>query len=305
MKKAIELFVRFPFYANLILVFFIIVGGISLYSMKKSFFPERESHIINVSVMYPGASPVEMEEGITSRIEEAVRAIPGIYEINSVSSENSSRVTIEFEPGYDIDEALIEVKNAVDGISALPTAAERPIVAKTRTTSPAARMEVTGNVDLMTLKSYAQQVEEDFLASGYMSQVSISGFPALEISVEAHEEDLLRYGITFTDLQNAISNNNRDVSGGQIRSAEEELLIRLRSRSSDPNKIGNIILRADADGSVIRIRDIASVKMKFSDVPNKAIERGNPVINLRVNKLITEDLDAIDKYITNYVQDFN
>lgn len=305
MKKLIEIFVRYPFYANLILIFFVIVGGISLYSMKKSFFPERESHYINVSVFYPGASPVEMEEGITSRIEEAVRAIPGIYEITSVSSENSARVTIEIEPSYDIDEALIEVKNAVDGISALPTAAERPIVAKTRTTSPAARMLVTGEVDLMTLKSYAQQVEEDFLSSGLMSQVSISGFPALEISVEAHEEDMLRYGFTFNDLQSAISNNNRDVSGGQIRSEDEELLIRLRSRSSDPNKIGNIILRADPDGSIIRIRDVAEVKMKFSDVPSRALEFGNPVINLRVNKLITEDLDEIDQYIKEYVKDFN
>ena len=305
MKKLIEIFVRFPFYANLILVFFIVVGGISLYSMKKSFFPERESHYISVRVAYPGASPVEMEEGVTSRIEEAVRAIPGIYEINSVSSENSTRVTIEIEPSYDIDEALIEVKNAVDGISALPSAAERPIVAKSRTTSPAARLLVTGKVDLMTLKSYAQQIEEDFLASGYMSQVSIYGFPSLEISVEAHEEDMLRYGFTFNDLQNAIANNNRDVSGGQLRSEEEELLIRLRSRSSDPNKIGNIILRAAPDGSIIRIRDIAEVKMKFSDVPNKAIEKGNPVISMRVDKLITEDLDEIDKYIKEYVQTFN
>jgi len=305
MKKLIEIFVRFPFYANLILVFFIIVGGISLASMKKSFFPERESHYINVSVYYPGASPTEMEEGVTSRIEEAVRAIPGIYEINSISSENNSKVTIEIEPRYDIDEALIEVKNAVDGISSFPTAAERPIVAKSRTTSPAARLLVTGDVDLMTLKSYAQQIEEDFLSSGYMSQVSISGFPDLEISVEAHEEDMLRYGFTFDDLQNAISNNNRDVSGGQLRSMDEELLIRLRSRSSDPNKIGNIILRAEPDGSIIRIRDVAEVKMKFSDVPSKALENGNPVINLRVNKLITEDLDAIDKYIKSYVKDFN
>ena len=228
--------------------------------MKKSFFPERESHILRVSVSYPGASPVEMEEGVTSRIEEAVRAIPGIYEINSVSSENSSRVTIEIEPNYDVDEAMIEIKTAVDGISALPTAAERPIVSKTRTTSPAARLMVTGDVDLMTLKSYAQQVEEDFLASGHISQVSISGFPALEISVEASEENLLRYGITFSEIQNAISQNNRDVSGGQIRSEEEELLIRMRSRSADPNKIGNIILRANPDGSVIRIRDIAHGK---------------------------------------------
>lgn len=305
MKKAVEIFVRFPIYANLIILFLIVVGGLSLAAMKKSFFPERETHLLSISVFYPGASPVEMEEGITSRIEEAVRGIPGIYEINSVSSENSSRVSIEFEPEYDIDEALIEVKNAVDGISALPTAAERPIVSKRRTTSPAMRLIISGDVDLLTLKSYAQQVEEDFLSSGLISQVTISGYPELEISVEAKEEDLLRYGLTFNDIQNAISQNNRDVSGGQIRSMDEELLIRLRSRSADPNKIGDIILRANPDGSVIRIRDIAEVKKKFSDTPNRAMEKGKPLVNITVMKLITEDLDDIDKYIKEYVADFN
>jgi len=305
MKKAVELFVRFPFYANLIIIFLLIVGGMSMFSMKKSFFPERPSRMLYVTVFYPGASPVEMEEGVTSRIEEAVRAIPGIYEINSTSSENSSRVTIEIIPGYDIDEALIEVKNAVDGISSFPTAAERPIVFKSRTTSPAMRLLVTGDVDLLTLKEYAQQVEEEFLASGIISQVTISGYPPLEISVEAHEDDLLRYGITFNELQSAISQNNRDVSGGQLRSKEEELLIRLRSRSADPNKISDIILRANPDGSIIRIRDIALVKKKFSDTPNKALENGKPLISMTVMKLITEDLTEIDKYIKQYVQDFN
>lgn len=305
MKKIIEVFVRFPFYANLILLFLAIVGGLSLFTMKKSFFPERPSRMLYVRVYYPGASPVEMEEGVTSRIEEAVRAIPGIYEITSTSSENSSSVSIEITPGYDIDEALIEVKNAVDGISSFPTAAERPIVYKSRTVSPAARLIVTGDVDLLTLKEYAQQIEEEFLASGVITQVSLSGFPDLEISVEAHEEDLLRYGITFSDIQNAISQNNKDVSGGQLRSMDEELLIRLRSRSADPNKIGDIIVRANTDGSVIRIRDIASVKRKFSETPNKALEKGKPLINISVMKLITEDLAEIDEYIQAYVEDFN
>jgi multidrug efflux pump subunit AcrB len=305
MKKLVEIFVRFPFYANLTIVFLLIVGGLSMYTMKKSFFPERPSRMLYVSVSYRGASPVEMEEGVTSRIEEAVRAIPGIYEITSTSSENSSRVTIEIIPGYDIDEALIEVKNAVDGISSFPTAAERPLVYKSRTTSPGMRLLVTGDVDLLTLKGYAQRIEEDFLGSGVISQVSLSGYPPLEISVEANEEDLLRYGITFNELQNAISQNNRDVSGGQIRSKEEELLIRMRSRSADPNKIGEIILRANTDGSIIRIRDIALVKKKFSDTPNKTLENGKPLISISVSKLISEDLSVIDKYIKEYVVDFN
>jgi len=306
MRKIVETFVRFPFYANLIVLFLLIVGGISLATMKLSFFPERPSKMIYVRVAYPGASPVEMEEGVTSRIEEAVRGIPGIYEITSTSSENSASVQIEITGDINIDETLIEVKNAVDGISSFPTAAERPIVYKQRTTSPAARLIVTGDVDLLTLKDYAQQIEEDFLSSGYISQVSLSGYPDLEISVEAHEETLLRYGITFTQLQNAITQNNRDVSGGQLRSDDEEMLIRLRSRSADPNKIGEIILKANSDGSVIRIRDVATVKKKFSDItPDKSLEQGNPVISISVSKLISEDLGDIDDYIQDYVKNFN
>jgi multidrug efflux pump subunit AcrB len=164
---------------------------------------------------------------------------------------------------------------------------------------------MSGDVDLMTLKEYAQQVEEELLASGKVSQVDIYGFPQLEISVEATEQNLLRYGLTFNDLQNAIAQNNRDVSGGEIRSMKEELVIRLRSRSADPNKIGDIVLRANTDGSLIRIRDVAEVKKKFADVPTKSLRKGKPVITLSISKLIVEDLEAIDKYVHAYIEEFN
>ena len=75
MKKVISLFIKYPFYANLIIGVFLIAGAYSFLNMKKSFFPERESRYINISVFYPGASPKEMEEGLTTRIEEAVRGI--------------------------------------------------------------------------------------------------------------------------------------------------------------------------------------------------------------------------------------
>ncbi len=305
MRKLVEIFVRFPFYANLIILVLVVAGFLSLISMKKSFFPEVKSKFIFVTVFYPGASPVEMEEGVTSRIEEAVRGIVGIREITSTSSEDMTRVSIETTGEYDIDETLMDVKNAVDGISSFPTAAERPIVFKQRTSSRAMFLRVTGDVDLLTLKNYAQQIEEDFLASGVISQVQLSGFPPLEISVEAKEETLLRYGITFDQLSQAISSNNRDVSGGLIRSKEEELLIRLRSRSSDANKIGNIVLRANPDGSLIRIRDVAEVKKKFADVANKVLIKGKPMVSISVSKLIVEDLEEITEYVENYIEEFN
>ncbi len=309
MRKIIVKFVEYPIYANLIIVLVILAGGFSYVSMKKAFFPETTSRIISVSVFYPGASPVEMEEGVTSRIEEAIRGLIGIKEINSTSVENRATVTIETTGEYPIDEILIEVKNAVDGISSLPSAAERPIVAKQRSRAMALFMDLTADedsdVDLMTLKNYAQRIEEDFFNSGVISQISLSGFPQPEISVEVKEEELLRHNLTFEMLARAIQRNNQDISGGQIKSDDEELLIRLRSRSTDPNKIGEIILRGEPDGSFLRLRDVAVVKKKFSETSNKSWVNGKPSISIRVDKLPEEDLEAITDYAREYMKEFN
>ena len=309
MRKLIETFVEYPIYANLLIAVVIFAGGFSLISMKKAFFPEMESRIITVSVFYPGASPVEMEEGVTSRVEEAIRGLIGIKEINSTSVENRSSVTIETTGEYDINEVLMEIKNAVDGISSLPSAAERPVVSKRRSRATALFMALTPNdhttIDLMTLKEYAQRIEEDLFNSGVMSQISLSGFPQAEISVEIKEQEMLRYNLTFDDIIQAIQGNNQDVSGGEIKSEEEELLIRLRSRSTDPNKIGNIILRAQSDGSYIRINDVAEVKKKFADVTRKSWLNGNTSISITVEKLPEEDLEEITVFARKYINEFN
>ncbi len=309
MRKIVEKFVEYPIYANMMIAVVLLAGVLSYASMRKAFFPEAKSRIITISVFYPGASPVEMEEGVTSRIEEAIRGLIGVKEINSTSVENSSRITIETTGEYPIDEILIEVKNAVDGISALPSAAERPIVSKQRSRAMAIFLDLsaTGDakVDLMALKNHAQRIEEDFFNSGIMSQIAVSGFPQPEISVEIREDQLMRYQLTFDDLSHAISRNNQDVSGGLIKSENEELLIRLRSRSADPNKIGNIILKAKPDGSYLRIRDVALVKKKFAETSNKSWINGKQSVSIRVDKLPEEDLEEITDFVREYMKEFN
>jgi multidrug efflux pump subunit AcrB len=309
MRKFIERFVEYPMYANIIIAVVIIAGIFSYTSMNKSFFPEMESRIISVSVSYPGASPVEMEEGVTSRIEEAVRGLIGIKEVTSTSVENRSSVQIETTGEYPIQEVLFEVKNAVDGISSLPSAAERPIVSKQRSRAFALFMTLAASegydISLMSLKEYGQVIEEDFLNSGVISQVSLSGYPSPEISVEIREDDLLRYNLTFDDLTRAIQNNNQDVSGGEIKSDDEELLIRLRSRSTDPDKISNIILGGKPDGTYLTIRDVAEVKKKFSDTPNESYINGRKAVSLMIEKLPEEDLQEITEFAMAYMDSFN
>ncbi len=306
MKKIVSLFVKYPFYANIVIFVIMLAGLFSLaFQMKKSLFPEFSTRNIVVSVSYPGASPKEMEEGITVRIEEALRGLAGIKEINSTSSENFSRVQIETTGEYDIDETLMEVKNAVDGISSMPVDAEKPIVFKQRNSTFAMFLGISGDVDLQTLKKYADEIEIDLYNSGVMSQISVGGYPSLELSVEVSEENLRRYNLTFDEIERAISFNNRDISGGQIKSQEEEILIRLRSRSVDPEKIESIILRANPDGSYLRIGDIAKVHLQFADVASGTTMNGKPSISFNINKLPEEDLKEIKDFCLDYVEEFN
>lgn len=305
MRKIISEFVKTPFYANIIIAV-ILIGGIFSYTqMSKSFFPDMTSRHIMINVMYPGASPVEMEEGITSRIEEACRGLVGIKEITSTSSENMATISIETTGEYDIDETLMEVKNNVDGISSLPVDAERPIIYKRRAMSMAAFVTLEGDVDNLTMRSYYNKIEADLLSSGVVSQVSPMGAVEPEISVEINEEELLRYNLTLTDISNAIRMNNQDISGGLIKNDREEFLIRLRSRSTDPDKIGNIILRANPNGSYIRIRNVATVKKQQPIDFYPTYSKGKKVITLMVNKLPEEDLEEIHHFLIDYIEKFN
>ncbi len=305
MKKIVSLFVKYPFYANII-IFVMLVGGIiSFANMKRSFFPDVKEKIISISVAYPGASPKEMEEGITVRIEESVRGIAGIKEVTSTSSENFANVQIESTGEYDIDEILMEVKNAIDGITSMPVDAEKPVVSKIRSRSMAMYVGLFGETDLITLKRYADEIENDFYNSGIVSQITISGYPALELSVEISEENLLRYNLTFDEVARAINQNNLDISGGQIRSDEEEMMIRSRYRSVEPEDIAQIIIKANEDGSHVRIKDVGEVKLQFADVANQSYMNGTRSISIQINKLPAEDLSEISKYINDYIIKFN
>ncbi|WP_044208303.1 efflux RND transporter permease subunit [Flammeovirga sp. OC4] len=304
MKKLITTFVEKPFYAHMSLLLIILLGGIATYSMRKASFPLIESRIITVSVMYQGASPKEMDEGVTTLIENEIRGIPGIKETRSVSAENMATVTVTTEAKADIDEVLTDVKNAVDGISNFPAGAEKPSVSKTRATTSAMFLDLKGE-NLRDLKNYAQRIEDDFLASGKISQIAISGFPNTEISVEVDEDLLRRYNISIDDIKTAISNNNLDITGGTIKNEREEIAVLARYRSSNPEDIKDIVVRATADGRVIKVGDLANVHYQFADVPNAVWMNGKNAISIQISKLHTEDLQNISEYINEYKEEFN
>ncbi len=306
MRAVVSFFVKYPIWANAI-IFIALVGGIATYyiNLKKSSFPERDPNRITVTVNYPGASPEEMEEGLTIKIEEAIKGLEGIDEVTSVSSENTSSINIVAVEGTDLDELTTEVKNSIDQINSFPVAAEKPIVFKQKSTTFVTYMGIRGDVALVDLKKAAELVEDDFLNSGFISQIRLSGFPNIEISIEVSEDDLSRYGITFDEVAAAVRNNNRDVSGGSIKTESEEIRIRANAKEFDPSIIEEIVVRANPDGAKLLLKDVANLKRQFADVPNRTYYNDERVVTIIISKLPEEDIEEISTYLDDYMKEYN
>ena len=128
MSRAIAWFARNHVAANLLMLMVIAAGFASLPSIQQKPFPDIEVEIVQIGVVYPGAAPEEVEEGVCIRIEEAIQAIDGIERLTSTANENACGVSAELIAGYPIDRALSEIKNEVDAITTFPEDAEEPVV---------------------------------------------------------------------------------------------------------------------------------------------------------------------------------
>jgi multidrug efflux pump subunit AcrB len=307
MKGIITHFIKYPVAVNIVILGFFILGAMGMFSMRSSFFPLQESKIVNVTVAYPGASPEEMEEGVVLKIEDNLRGLIGVERFTSTSSENTARIVVEAQKGYDIDVLLADVKNAVDKVPSFPVEMEPPVVSKQETLTNAVDMVVTGKkgVGLSQLKAKAREIESDLRNIDGISQVTISGFPDEEINIAVKEEALRSYGLTFTEIAQAIRTTNILVTGGSIKTAEEEYLIRVKNRSYYAKELEKVIVRSQADGSKVRLADVAQVRDRFTEIPDRSFYNSSPSVEINISTTNTEDLvRAVDKTLA-YIEEYN
>ena len=306
MEKIISYFIKFPVAVNIFILAFFAFGLAGALSMKSSYFPLTESQNISVNLVYPGASPEEMEEGIVLKIEDNLKGIVGIDRVTSVSRENSATINIETLKGKNIDVVLADVKNAVDRVPSFPSGMEPPIIAKIETIRPTISFSISGDeIPLSTLKEYARKVENDLRNIDGISQVILSGFPDQEIEIAVRENDLIAYNLSFVEVANAISRTNLLISGGNIKTNDEDYLIRARNRNYYGNELLNLVVRADESGNIIRLSDIADVSDTWSENPDRIYFNGKKSINITVNNTISEDLISTADNVKSYILKFN
>ena len=307
MKKIITYFIKYPVAVNVIIIAFFGFGILGAISMKSSFFPLVDSQLIRISLAYPGASPAEMEEGVVLKIEDNLKGIVGVERVTSVSRENSASVNVEVEKGKNIDVVLSDVKNAVNRVPSFPSGMEPPVIAKVENNRPTISFTLSGeNVSLKALKQYARNVENDIRGIEGISQVAITGYPNEEIEIAVRENDLRAFDLSITEVANAVRNSNILITGGNIKTADEDYLIRASNRSYYGVELQNLIVRTEINGNIIRLKDVAELRDAWSENPDRLFYNGDLAIDITVSNTNNEDLissaDKIKEYIYKYNQ---
>lgn len=306
MRKFLGFFIKYSITVDVLLVGAFIFGIVAWNNLNSTFFPILPERFIVINAVYPGASPSEIEEGVVQKIEENLKGISGIERFTSVSSENTATITVEAYRDADSKEVLDDVENAVNQIASFPQGLEPVTVFLRENLTLTITLAITAETaDLKSLKSIARDIEDDLRDYEGISKISLLGFPEEEIVIQVDEDALRAYDLSFQQIGTAVRNANLDITGGNIKTEREELLIRGSFKEDDPTAFLDIVVKADEQGNVIYLDDVANVVQQFTDTPAKIELNGDRAVEVQVENTTSQDILSAEEKVLEYVEDYN
>jgi len=266
MHALITWFTRNPVAANLLMMFLIVWGLVTLATrLPLEVFPSFELDTIVIDVPFRGATPAEVEQGVTIRIEEAIQDLPGIKRIVSRANEGIGTFSVDVEPDRDPRQVLSDIEQRVGGIPSLPAEAERPSVRIPTIDNEVISVIVSGAMPERELREVAARVRDELEALPRVSQVRLSGARDFELSIEIEPATLARYGLTLGDVAAAIETDSLDLAAGAVQSAGGEVLLRTRGQAYAADDYAQVVVLARPDGTRITLGDIADIDDGFEE----------------------------------------
>ena len=286
---------------NLIMVFIIMAGLFTVLGMRREMFPQFALDMINVSVVYPGASPQEVEEGICIKIEEQIKGVEGISKIRSGSYQDLGSVTVELDSNATLQTVLDDMKTQIDLIDTFPEEAEDPVIVEIINKDPTITVGVYGDVSEKLLRKTAEQIRDDLINTGPISLVELVGARDYEIAIEVSEENLRRYSLSFDQVVAAVRTGSIDLPGGTIKTRRGEILVKSMGQLYTGREFEKLPLITLADGAVLYLGDVARVTDGFEDADIITKFNGKPAVMVRVNRTKHEDVIKISDTVRAYV----
>ncbi|MFH2031536.1 MAG: efflux RND transporter permease subunit [Bacteroidota bacterium] len=289
-----------------ILIAIITIIGITSYiSLPREASPDVQIPLVIVSTPYFGVSPEDIESLITQPIEKEINAISEVKQITSSSMEGFSLVRVEFESGFDIDEALQKIRDKVNKAEAkLPDDVEKPEIIEINFSEfPILTYNITGPQGLVKLKDIAEDVKNDIENIEGVLEVKISGGLEREVKVDVDIDKLVHYNIRFDDVISAIRDENKTIPGGLIDVNNSSFLVRVPGEFDRPFIIEDLIVKMK-DGSPIYVGDVAEVSYGFEERNTYARLNQADCITFSVSKRlganIIEIADEVKAVISRY-----
>ena len=289
--------------SNLLMMIFIVGGLVMAFAIKQEVFPEISLDLIQVTVPYPGAGPEEVEDGIILKIEENLSSLTGIKEIKSVANEGVGSVTAEILRDEDIDVLLQDIKAEIDRITTFPEDAEKPVVTKIANRREVVSIVVYGNAPERSLREQAEIMRDDLLALPGITQVDLRGVRPYEISIDAREEDLSRYGLTLGRIAERIRQASIDIPGGAVKSKGGEVLIRTKEKRYTGSEYADISILEGTDGSELKLGDIAEIRDDFRETDEMSRLDGLPAAMVAVYRVGDQKPLDISRTVKQYIDD--
>ena len=291
--------------ANLMMFSIIAFGLFAIFvQVKKEAFPQWNVPQFTIQVPYQGGTPEEVEEGVLIKIEETIRTIEGIGEIRSSAYENRGQVTVNVEPGYELDDVMNDAKLMVDTISSFPQETERPYFQKGsgHRRRNAIMVQVFGDMDEMSLKLFSETIRNEILRLPEVSYAEVVGTRQFEISIEISEDQLQMYDLTLHQVAQIIRRWSIDMSGGSIRSRAGNIRVRATGQAHTGTEYADITLLTHPDGTRLRLGDIATIRDDFAERQSYSFFDGKRSFGIQIDAQGNENAIAIAEAVRDYVQ---
>lgn len=278
-------FVHHPVAANLFMLMLMLAGFFALSRLNVQFFPNFNLDVVTVRVVWRGAAAEDVEEGITTPLEQKLKTVSGLKHLTSTSSQGISSLSVEFKEGTDAITAVDEVKQAVAQFRNLPQDAETPDVSRVIRYEPIARVLLTGGT-LPELRHMARRYEQDLLARG-VDKVEITGLPDEEIAIDVPGKSLENLGMSLDQLATRLAQSNRDLPAGKVGGGtgqgEIEREVRGMNLRRDPRDYQNLPVISES-GSRIELGQVAHISRGARDNSVFLEINGKPAVELQLRR---------------------
>jgi len=313
--KISEFSVKNSLFINLLSIFFLIIGAIAVFSLRKEVFPNVSFDQIQVNVPYPGSTAEDVEKLITTPIEKELKEVDDIEEIRSVSGDNISTIYIKMNPdAKDKNKIVNDVQRAVDNVRDLPEAADDPLVNEINMKIvPVIEVAMSGAKNERELQGYAESFENIILNIPEVARVTRNGWRDKEIWVEVDPAKLKEYYISLEEIMLALRARNLNLPAGVMRGEESEYIVRTSGEFVTKKDIEETVIRANDIGNWLKVKDVARVVDAFEDENEITKSFGTRAINLIISKkengdailLVRKIKDSIKRFKTSAPKNLN